>query len=766
MKKAVIAVLTAVLLIGCIVAVCMGVVAADLPFENLFREGFPGYTSDEGEILTDDFVSSKPISVNAGEEIWFGPCDVGQYFQLVGLDEQGNAVTDKIRGAELTVVDTFAMGNVIYKYTVPANVSQLVFSVPASAKSAYTISKTEISELLWRAYWDQKDTDLNVDPIVGQSSYYEISAKDKLFFGAITEEDAQSSTLYDASGAVIGTMDKADLRLVESFGGEFGIYCYTVPEGQKIAYTRVNYNADYAQYYDYVQYAAGQTVPDDGAIVDRFLDSFGVNLPLSSTVEKLSGKTALFLGDSITYGARDQANIYGAGGWAGRIGYYCGMDVTNNGVSGACITSARLESYGEGHYILNNLLKTQGTTYDYVILHGMFNDASENVALGSMQGAKNFDPAKADVTTFAGALELLFYQSRLQNPNAILGYIVNFQTERSVDQLPYRDMAIAICENWGIEYLNLYDLPGFTVEFDDGLHPSSAGYDSMYSIVANWMAKLDGQPDGTPTYTGEATVMSYNVFWNLQSPAGEPYADIADRAQEVLSLIADKDPDILMLQEVGIQWVGKLNDLSGYDCYGYTHKNGDVLSSITDSDEAAPILWKTDKYTLEDSGYFLTKDAGIVSNYPRCINWVVLKDKTTGGKLLVMNYHADPNEETVRNLAARLLVEKLDEIRNAHDGVTAIVGGDWNMAEGSTAYTCVVGNGLLDTRYGAEITESVGSYNAWNRTDESKYSKGDYVFMSEGIEARSFDVVTDDWANAEKTLHCSDHCPILVKIAY
>lgn len=766
MKKSYIMIMVVVLAVAAVAALGLGVMASELPFSNLFfaSRTSEGYTSDERVVLTSDFSSSEQIAVSQGETVWFGPCVPSQYFQLVGMGADGSAATGKIRGKELTVFDEFSNGMVIYQYTVPSGVASLVFSIPTEVEQVFSVTKSELTELSWRAYWNQQGID--TDSFVGQSSYYGIVQGDKLYFGAITEADALESKLYDENGDMTGTIAKEDLRLVESFGGEFGIYCYTAPAGA--SYVRINYDPNYAQYY-----TCFLNPGDEDTIVERFITAFGVNRPLDSTVAALSGKTALFLGDSITYGAGDTANIYGAGAWAGRIGYYTGMDVTNNGVSGACISTARLESNSEAHYIYNNLVKTAGTEYDYVIMHGLFNDASENVALGTMQGKRSFDPAKADVSTFAGGLELLFYQARVQNPNAILGFIVNFHTERTnVDQLPYVNMAIQICQDWGIEYLDLYNWPGFSVEFSDGLHPSSAGYDSMYTIVANWMAGLDGQADNTtPSANSSAKVMSYNVFWNTASVAGEPYGSITNRTEQVIDLIQEQDADILLLQEVSPSWVQALKtELTGYTGYGYCHKcktyNYDSTDSSGHSHEIAPILWKTDKYDALEQGSFWTEDLGIVSEYPRCVNWVVLQDKATGEKLVAISYHADPNVETARNQVAQAIVNELSELRGKYGNAAAVVGGDWNMASGSFAYNMVVGNGMLDARYVAADTESIGTYNAWDRVDASKYTLGDYVFLTAGMSADSFDVVSDDWANEEKTLHISDHCPIVVQITY
>lgn len=744
MKKRILIAILAVALVAAVVTV--GVLASNMPLENLFAGGFGGYTSDENQILTNEYVSSEVVPVTAGETVWFGPCDPTQYFQFVGQDGDGKAVTDKIRGKELTVADEFNNGMVIYQYTVPTGVSQLVFTAPSDLAQVYTVSKTEISELTWRAYWSQ----LGVDPdeFVGQSSYYTVAKGDKLYFGAITLEDALDSKLYDVNGMLIGTVQEADLEEVESFGGDFGIYCYTVPENAKYVY--VTYDSNYEQYYCCMHNPASEA-----DVVDQFIDAFGIPRPLSSTVEALAGKTALFLGDSITYGARDRAKIYEYGGWAGRIGYYTGMDVTNNGVSGACISTARVESHSEQHYIYNNLVSTAGTTYDYVIMHGMFNDASLDVALGTAQGKAGFDPKKADVTTFAGGLELLFWTARQQNPNAILGYIVNFHTDRAVDQTPYAELAIAICKDWGIEYLDLYNNPGFSVEFDDGLHPSSHGYDSMYTIVANWMATLDGKLE---TNTQSTTVMSYNVYYGANIP--ESYAvSVADRYLKVAQYIAAEGADIVLMQEYTDAF-GQIaaEVLTEYTIYGNKHPDY--------SDEGTYIAWKTELYNKVASGCITAPGAWCTGDkeYPRAITWVILEDKTTGAKLLVMDVHGQPGEnDSARTQTMKLVVESIADLRAEHGNVAAVVGGDFNMAVGSDAYNALAAGGLTDVR--SQINPaSIGSYNEWIR-EEGKFAMGDYLFMSGDINASSYVVKTDD-VDAGTTTHLSDHSPIIIEVLY
>ncbi len=773
----VIAVVAAALLVG-LVIVCFRVAAQDYPFDSLFEQGFEGYTSDEGQVLTTDYVSSKAISVRSGETVWFGPCDIAQYFQLVGCAADGTAVTDKIRDTELEISDRFENGMVIYKYIVPEGVEKLIFSAPAEVSQVYAVAKTEISNINWRAYWNMKGVD--VKDIVGASSYCDVKAGDKLYFGAVTEAMALASETYDEAGNRTGTIDGANLRLVESFGGEFGIYCYTVPGKDAPSFVRIAYDTNYQDYYTSIQKAAGDKTSDE-SIVESFLAAYGVPQPISATVEALSGKKALFVGDSITFGARDRANIYGSGGWAGRIGYYCGMDVDNNGVSGACISTARLLTSGEGHYIYNNLVKARDNTYDYVIMHGMFNDASEKVPIGTPQGKAAFRPDQADASTFAGALELLFYTARQQHPEAVLGYIVNFKTERNVDDEAYANMAIRICGDWGIPYLNLYRRTDIVIDFDDGLHPSSAGYDGMYSYVANWMAGL-GNGNTEPVYnTGTtANIMSYNIFWDAQDKVSDGKYTIPNRVEKIQNLIKSENPDILLLQEVGARWasyITKFAKNNGYGYYGYSHIAENTMDQWESYDQYVPILWKTNLYDLKDSGHFwlsATPDQppkdrsvdywpdGSTTSYPRCVNWVVLENKTTKAQLLVMNVHTDPNDEHIRNLSAQLVAEKLSKLRGSHGNIAAVVGGDWNMNATCTAYHTITGNGFMEIRKCALDTVTGGAYNAWNRT--SNYTLGDYLFMADGMGADIYRVVEE--LDSESGYHLSDHCPIKAKIGY
>ena len=219
--------------------------------------------------------------------------------------------------------------------------------------------------------------------------------------------------------------------------------------------------------------------------MDILIDEQGIERPSMETVDALKEKRALFVGDSIMAGVCDYNNIFGISSWPGRIGYFCDMAVTNNGVSGACISNIQ-EMESSEYYIYNQLNKENGQAYDYVIMHGLHNDWGNGAKIGTPMGMANFQPENADVSTFSGALELLLYTAKTNHPDAKCGYIINYKTG---EQLTYVDTIKQICDDWNVPYLNLYDNRTFQIDLYDGLHPTSTGYNKTYIVIADWMAR-------------------------------------------------------------------------------------------------------------------------------------------------------------------------------------------------------------------------------------------------------------------------------------
>ena len=263
-------------------------------------------------------------------------------------------------------------------------------------------------------------------------------------------------------------------------------------------------------------------------------------------------------------------------------------------------------------------------------------------------------------------------------------------------------------------------------------------------------------------YENEVKVMSYNIY----------YQNVEGRSDNIQDLIVKNSPDILMLQEVCVDWIPYIQEFmeeNNYSYYGYGRYGGEFSADgLQSGEQFAMILWKNDVYELSESGHFWlssTPDVyssawtdGTTSNYPRCVNWVILKSKETEDEIFALNAHTDPEDEMVRNNSCSLIAEQVEELRGER---AAVLGGDWNMTISDTAYT-IMTDTFLDVRFQANETTTEGSFNAWGEREEGNYAFGDHIFITDNIGAELYEVV-DDYYDGE---HISDHCPIQAVLYY
>lgn len=208
--------------------------------------------------------------------------------------------------------------------------------------------------------------------------------------------------------------------------------------------------------------------------------------------DPVKGKTALFVGDSITAAGADDFK-----GWAKRVEEYCGVIGTNNGRDGTSISTCRVDGAGR---VLDLLSNNKGKKYEFVILHGGTNDGWDSAPVGQISSSTN--PDDFDTSTFAGGLEELFYYAKQWFPNAKLGYIINFKLNSSIgrmsDMSEYYTVAKNICKKWGIPYLDLYfnDAISNLLQYKtnkylpDGIHPNTDGYKLLTPHVGEFIKRL------------------------------------------------------------------------------------------------------------------------------------------------------------------------------------------------------------------------------------------------------------------------------------
>ena len=193
----------------------------------------------------------------------------------------------------------------------------------------------------------------------------------------------------------------------------------------------------------------------------------------------LSGKSALYFGDSICYGEGYR------GGYAKIISENNNMSYTNKGVSGATITRRDGVSC-----ILDSVLNSTETA-DYIILEGGTNDAGGFQEFGTVTSGYS---DTLDETTFCGAVESLLKNSLIKWHDKKICFILTTNTYRRPNQKEYFDSIKQICEKWGVPYLDLFTkgrlntnieimLNNYTSDWQgnpDGLHPNEQGYKLFY----------------------------------------------------------------------------------------------------------------------------------------------------------------------------------------------------------------------------------------------------------------------------------------------
>ncbi len=388
------------------------------------------------------------------------------------------------------------------------------------------------------------------------------------------------------------------------------------------------------------------------------LASWPTLLTEAADTSALRGKSAIFFGDSIAAGWRDQidsegiTNYSNSGGWSYRLQRDFGMVSTLKAVAGSSFTTIADRNH------IPTLIQNAGSgSYDYVILEGGFNDAMgsntkpspENTAARVGTITNSFFPEDFDSTTFAGELEHSLYLIKKQYPNAKVGYIITYQTPNSeyggvtakaFNMRQYWTIAKQICEKWDVQVLDLYDgvaadgkhYSNDVLDMDnastasvpgsgDHIHLSKTGYDLITPYIAQWMVGLNvpsvttwscgyespyawnddltapGTPNTSKNYAKVSTSQHFNGGQSLKMQSGG-YPNAENRAQ---TLLRDNNKNLIQLtdrtKDYRISfWVHMSSSTSGGLRYYIALDNND--SSFTTADKDAYKLVEGDK-TIE-----------------------------------------------------------------------------------------------------------------------------------------------------------------------
>ena len=284
-------------------------------------------------------------------------------------------------------------------------------------------------------------------------------------------------------------------------------------------------------------------------------------------------------------------------------------------------------------------------------------------------------------------------------------------------------------------------------------------------------------------------LMSYNVR-NVEggdSMFGDPLTFEYDgREAAVVNYILASDPDVIGLQEVStkthisstLSWFTYLGGngvtagltANGYACY----EGGNVLEGH-DNDKKMynPIYYKTDKYTLIESGYgyqFLGSYSNGTDTDSKGCTWVTLEDKTTGERFIYVNVHMPRYDQA--NAAADFQAV-VAEIATANPNLPIFIGGDFNGSYSD--YAGYKGEEEGAKAYWGDIAVSVRD-NATYKTNGCSTTTTDFselgtstgpidlYYMVNGTNVKIYYYAVIDNKNAETEKYPSDHLPVRVLV--
>ncbi|MGS2763064.1 endonuclease/exonuclease/phosphatase family protein [Sinomicrobium sp. M5D2P9] len=239
----------------------------------------------------------------------------------------------------------------------------------------------------------------------------------------------------------------------------------------------------------------------------------------------------------------------------------------------------------------------------------------------------------------------------------------------------------------------------------------------------------------------------------------------ADRKELVFDVFRDHKPDIICLQEVlKVQNEALKTAFPEYFSFGFegpemdAHQDGEYHGIAKN-----PIMFSREKYELVSAGtYWLSETpqlGGTMSwNTARArhVNWVRLKDRTTGREFRVLNTHLDHVSRESRKRQVSMIVEEGDQYP---ENFPQVLTGDFN-ADIKSAPIDIVKTRWVDSYAEVHGEEDPGytvhgfkGREYGKNSDKKRKGKVDFIFYRGPVEARAAEVIKDD----RNGVYPSDH---------
>lgn len=248
-------------------------------------------------------------------------------------------------------------------------------------------------------------------------------------------------------------------------------------------------------------------------------------------------------------------------------------------------------------------------------------------------------------------------------------------------------------------------------------------------------------------------IMSLNLLTSGANIPGNPPFNI--RITAIKSMLEEYAPDIIGVQELTDSMFPYLKDiLNKYAIFGESRHS--LLS-----DEYSSILFNKDKYELIEGKTLWLSDTVtkkgskyLLSQFPRIVTYVYLKDKLTNKTFTVFNTHLDANFPFIRTKQA-IILSKI--IHKYQQGDFTLLCGDFNCTRLSPALR-LLSKRLKDLSYdemGSTLRGNVGSL-------LYKHLPIDHIFISDNLSIDEVNKITSSY----NTIYPTDHYPVIANVYY
>jgi endonuclease/exonuclease/phosphatase family metal-dependent hydrolase len=268
--------------------------------------------------------------------------------------------------------------------------------------------------------------------------------------------------------------------------------------------------------------------------------------------------------------------------------------------------------------------------------------------------------------------------------------------------------------------------------------------------------------DFGPSAPGTLKIMTFNIRFGT---AGDGPNSWPERKSAFFDQIADLRADVIGMQEVLDFQLQEIR--RAFRQYAAVSTGRDDGKS---AGEASSILYRKDRFTLEDSGTFWFSNTPWEpasthwgNTIPRICTWARLTEKANGSSFYVYNLHLDHQSQPSREKSVRLLAKEI-AARQFNDPY--LVMGDFNVTLNNPAmlYLQKIGFStpypkLTDTwQLARPERPAPGTFNGFEgKTDGGKI---DHILVPDNVRVLSADVDTRTFDGR----NTSDHFPVIAVV--